>query len=325
MEYTKLGRSGLWVSRLALGTMNFGVDTDEKEAWRILDAALDAGINFIDTANGYGGERSGLTEEIIGRWFRQGGGRRERTVLATKVYGRMNDPLDGPNAQAGLSAYKIRRHLEGSLRRLGTDHIELYIMHHIDRSVGWAELWEAFATARGQGKIGYVGSSNFAGWDLAVAQGEARARGELGLVAEQHKYNLLCRLPELEVLPAAQALGIGITVWAPLDAGLLGGNALRPDAGLRSVQQRERIAQVRGQLAAFSGLCAELGEREDTVALAWLLHQPAVTSPIIGPRTLDQFERCLRAVELKLGEDVLTRLDEIFPGPGGEAPRAYAW
>ncbi|WP_123043162.1 aldo/keto reductase [Cohnella candidum] len=325
MEYTKLGRSGLRVSRLCLGTMNFGVDTEEREAFRILDAALDAGIQFIDTANGYGGEKSGLTEEIIGRWFRQGGGRREKTVLATKVYGHMHDPLDGPNKEAGLSAYKVRRHLEGSLRRLGTDHVDLYIMHHIDRSVGWDELWGAFETAQHQGKIGYVGSSNFAGWDLAVAQGEAKARGQMGLVSEQHKYNLLCRLPELEVLPAAQGLGIGITVWAPLDAGLLGGNALRPEAGLRSVAQRERIAQVRGQLEAFSKLCAELGEREDTVALAWLLHQPAVTAPILGARTLDQFERSLRAVEVKLDADVLARLDEIFPGPGGEAPRAYAW
>lgn len=325
MEYTKLGRSGLRVSRLSLGTMNFGVDTEEKEALRILDAALDAGINLIDTANGYGGERSGLTEEIIGRWFRQGGGRRERTILATKVYGQMNDPLDGPNREAGLSAFKIRRHLAGSLRRLGTDHVDLYIMHHIDRNVGWDELWDAFATARRQGKIGYVGSSNFAGWDLAVAQGEAKARGEMGLVSEQHKYNLLCRLPELEVLPAARELGIGITVWAPLDAGLLGGSALHPNVGLRSVQQRERIAQVQGQLTAFAKLCAELGETEDAVALAWLLHQPAVTSPIIGPRTLAQFERSLRAVELKLGADVLAQLDEIFPGPGGEAPQAYAW
>nr|WP_255570276.1 aldo/keto reductase [Cohnella sp. CFH 77786] len=313
------------VSRLCLGTMNFGVDTEEREAFRILDAALESGINFIDTANGYGGERSGLTEEILGRWFRQGGGRRERTVLATKVYGHMHDPLDGPNREAGLSAYKIRRHLDGSLRRLGTDHVELYIMHHIDRSVGWDELWEAFDKAGQQGKIGYVGSSNFAGWDLAAAQGEAKARGMLGIVAEQHKYNLLCRLPELEVLPAAQGLGIGITVWAPLDAGLLGGNALRPDVGLRSVQQRDRIEKVRGQLVAYSKLCAELGEREDTVALAWLLHRPAVTSPILGPRTLEQFERCLRAVEVKLGDDVLAKLDEIFPGPGGEAPRAYAW
>lgn len=325
MEYTKLGRSGLKVSRLCLGTMNFGVDTEEKEAHKIMDAALEAGINFLDTANGYGAEKSGLTEEIIGRWFRQGGGRRERTVLATKVYGHMNDPLDGPNKEAGLSSFKIRRHLEGSLRRLGTDHVDLYIMHHVDRSVGWDELWGAFEAARLQGKIGYVGTSNFAGWDLAVAQGEAKARGQMGIVAEQHKYNLLCRLPELEVLPAAQGLGIGITVWAPLDAGLLGGNALRPDVGRRSVQQRERIEKHREQLERFSKACAELGESEDTVALAWLLHQPAVTAPILGARTLEQFEKSLKAVSLKLDADSLAKLDEIFPGPGGEAPRAYAW
>jgi aryl-alcohol dehydrogenase-like predicted oxidoreductase len=325
VEFMKLGRSGLRVSRLCLGTMNFGVDTEEKEAFRIMDAALDAGINFIDTANGYGGPNSGLTEEIIGRWFKQGGGRRERTVLATKVYGQMNDSLDGPNQEAGLSSYKIRRHLEGSLRRLGTDHVDLYIMHHIDHSVGWDELWGAFEAARYQGKINYVGSSNFAAWDLAVAQGEAKSRSMMGIVSEQHKYNLLCRLPELEVLPAAQGLGIGITVWAPLDAGLLGGNALRPEVGLRSVQQRERIEQHRGQLESFAKLSAELGETPDTVALAWLLHQPAVTAPILGARTLEQFERSLRAVEVKLDESVLARLDEIFPGPGGPGPKAYAW
>jgi aryl-alcohol dehydrogenase-like predicted oxidoreductase len=325
MEYTRLGRSGMRVSRLCLGTMNFGVDTEEREAHRILDAALDAGINFVDTANGYGGVNSGLTEEIIGRWFRQGNGRRERTVLATKVYGQMNDPLDGPNREAGLSAYKIRRHLEGSLRRLGTDYVELYQMHHVDRTVGWEELWGALQLVQQQGKVGYLGSSNFAAWDLAVAQGEAKARGLMGLVSEQHKYNLLCRLPELEVLPACEALGIGLMVWAPLEAGLLGGNALRPDVGLRSVQQRERIEQHRDQLMAYTKLCQEIGEKEDTVALAWLLHQPAVSTPILGCRTLEQFERSLRAVEVKLDADVLARLDEIFPGPGGAAPKAYAW
>jgi aryl-alcohol dehydrogenase-like predicted oxidoreductase len=306
--------------------MNFGVDTDEKEAFRIMDAAVDAGINFFDTANVYGwGENSGRTEEIIGRWFAQDGGRREKVVLATKVYGDMHDPLDGPNRQAGLSAYKIRRHLEGSLRRLGTDHIELYQMHHIDRSVGWTEIWGAFETAVQQGKIGYVGSSNFAGWDIAVAQGEAKARGFLGLVSEQHKYNLLCRLPELEVLPAAQNLGLGVIPWSPLEGGLLGGNALSPNAGRRSGGDKARIERHRPQLEAFAALCREIGEKEDVVALAWLLSNPAVTAPIIGCRTMEQFESSLRAVELKLSNDVLAKLDEIFPGPGGEAPRAYAW
>ncbi|GFN31570.1 putative oxidoreductase YrpG [Paenibacillus curdlanolyticus] len=325
MEYTKLGKSGLRVSRLCLGTMNFGVDTDERESFHIMDAALDAGINFFDTANVYGwGENAGRTEEIIGRWFAQGGGRRERTVLATKLYGDMSDPLDGPNGAAGLSAYKIRRHLEGSLRRLQTDHIELYQMHHIDRSVGWDELWGAFEIAAAQGKIGYVGSSNFAGWDIAVAQGEAKARGHIGLVCEQHKYNLLCRLPELEVLPAAQALGLGVIPWSPLDGGLLAGNARHGGGGKRSGDTK-RLEQHAASLEAFGGLCDELGEREDVVALAWLLAQPAVTAPIIGVRTLEQFERSLRAVEVKLDEAVLKRLDEIFPGPGGSAPQAYAW
>jgi len=325
VKYTTMGRTGLRVSRLCLGTMNFGVYTEEKEAFRIMDAALDAGINFFDTANIYGwGEKSGLTETIIGRWFKQGGGRREKVVLATKVYGDMHDKLDGPNDEVGLSAYKIRRHLEGSLRRLQTDFIELYQMHHVDRRVGWDELWGAFETAVQQGKIGYVGSSNFAGWDLAVAQGEAKSRGFLGLVSEQHKYSLLCRLPELEVLPAAKGLGLGVIPWSPLEGGLLGGNALK-GAGLRGISNQERVEKLRPQLEAFSALCAELGEREDVVALAWMLANPVITAPIIGSRTAEQLESSLRAVEVELDAATLARLDEIFPGPGGDAPKAYAW
>ncbi len=326
MQYTYLGRSGLKVSRLCLGSMNFGVDTDEKEAFRIMDAALDAGINFFDTANIYGwGENSGKTEEIIGRWFKLGGGRREKVVLATKVYGDMHDPLDGPNREGGLSAYKIRRHLEGSLRRLQTDHIELYQMHHVDRNVTWDELWDAFQVHVHQGKIGYVGSSNFAGWHLAEAQAAAKARHFLGLVSEQHKYSLLCRLPELEVLPAAQKLGIGVIAWSPLDGGLLGGNALKGEAGSRSGRDRQRAEKHRAQLEAFSALCRELGEQEANVALAWTLHHPAMTAPIIGPRTLEQLNNALRVVDIRLDEATMARLHEIFPGPGKPAPEAYAW
>jgi aryl-alcohol dehydrogenase-like predicted oxidoreductase len=326
MQYTNLGRTGLKVSRLCLGTMNFGVDTGEKEAFRIMDAALDAGINFFDTANVYGGPGNrGRTEEIIGKWFAQGGGRREKVVLATKVYGDMENPLDGPNSNYGLSAYKIRRHLDESLRRLQTDHIELYQMHHIDRSVLWEELWSAFETAVNQGKIGYVGSSNFAGWDLVMAQYEAKMRNFPGLVSEQHKYNLLTRQPELEVLPAALHLGIGVIPWSPLESGLLGGNALTGKGGRRTRDQAERIERLRPQLEAFSKLCREIGESEANVALAWSLHQPAVTAPIIGPRTLEQLEETLRAVEIRLEDEVLKKLDEIFPGPGGPAPKAYAW
>ncbi|MFC6333222.1 aldo/keto reductase [Paenibacillus septentrionalis] len=326
MQYTYLGRSGLKVSKLCLGTMNFGVSTDEKEAFRIMDAAVEAGINFFDTANIYGwGENAGRTEEIIGRWFAQGGGRREKVVLATKFYGKMHDEHDGPNDEGGLSAYKLRRHLEGSLKRLQTDHIELYQMHHVDRNVSWDELWEGFRVAMNQGKIGYVGSSNFAGFDLVKAQYEAKAHNMLGLVSEQHKYSLLCRLPELELLPAAQEQGIGVIAWSPLDGGLLSGHALKPIEGSTRANNPERVEKHRQQLEAFERLCKELGESEANVALAWTLAHPALTAPIIGPRTLEQLEGALRVVDIKLDEATLQRLDEIFPGPGGAAPKAYAW
>ena len=326
MQYAKLGRSGMHVSRLCLGTMNFGPYTEEKDAFRIMDAALDLGINFFDTANVYGWTKgSGLTETIIGKWFSQGGGRREKVVLATKVYGDMHDPNDGPNSGAGLSAYKIRRHLEGSLKRLQTDHVELYQMHHVDRSVSWDELWDVFAALVRQGKIDYIGSSNFAGWDLAVAQMEAKSHRFLGLVSEQHKYNLNTREPELEVLPAAKALGIGVIPWSPLDGGLLGRNALDPQKSSRSAENKERVEANRSKLEAFASFARELGEHQDTIALAWMLNNPAVTSPIIGPRTEAQLTDALRALELKMGEPEMKKLDEIFPGPGGEAPGAYAW
>jgi len=325
MEYTALGRTGLKVSRLCLGTMNFGVDTEEKEAFKIMDMALDAGINFFDTANGYGWRvYAGRTEEIIGKWFAQGGRRREKVVLATKVYGEMNNPLEGPNDPPGLSAYKIRRHLEDSLRRLQTDHIELYQMHHVDWNVTWDEIWGAFEVAVQQGKADYIGASNFPGWKLMEAQKEAISRHFLGLVSEQHRYNLNCRLPELEVLPAAQYLGIGVIPWGPLDGGLLGGNAIKKVPGSRT-EKDDRFEKYRHKLEQFSNLCKEIGEREDTVALAWLLSNPAVTAPIIGCRTADQFEQSLRSVEVKLEDWALKRIDEIFPGPGGKAPEAYAW
>lgn len=327
MKFSHLGKSGLKVSNLCLGTMNFGVDTDEKESFRIMDAAADAGINFFDTANVYGGEgkNRGLTEEIIGRWFAQGGGRREKTVLATKVFGPMQDIHDGPHKPGGLSSYIIRRHLEASLRRLQTDYIELYQMHHVDRKATWNELWGAFEVHINQGKIGYIGSSNFAGRDLVKAQYEAEKRNFLGLVSEQHKYSLLCRLPELEVLPAAQEHGIGVIAWSPLDGGLLGGNTLNPTEGSRTARRQNGINKHRDQLEKFSTLCKELGESDANVALAWTLRHPAMTAPIIGPRTLEQLENTLRVIDIVLDEPTLKRLDEIFPGPGGEAPQAYAW
>ncbi len=326
MKYTYLGRTGMKVSRLCLGTMNFGPYTEEKEAFSIMDKALEVGINFFDTANVYGGSgHKGWTEEIVGRWFAQGGGRREMVVIATKVFGDMEDENDGPNAGSGLSSYKIRKHLEGSLKRLQTDHVELYQMHHIERNATWEELWGVFETMVNQGKTYYIGSSNFAGWHLVQAQEAAAKRNFLGLISEQHKYNLLCRLPELEVLPAAQGLGLGVLPWSPLGGGMLSGNILQSAEGSRNAKRDSLSTEELSQLTAYSKLCAEMDESESVVALAWLLANPAVTAPIIGPRTLKQFEGSLRAVEIELSNEVLKKLDTIFPGPGGKAPEAYAW
>ena len=323
MEYTHLGRTGMQVSRLCLGTMNFGPQTSEADSFAIMDKGLELGINFFDTANVYGGKLGeGITEQIIGRWLSQGGGRRDRIVLATKVYNAMGER---PN-ERGLSAYHIRKACEDSLRRLQTDHIDLYQMHHIERTTPWEEIWQAMEILVQQGKVIYVGSSNFAGWDIATAQCVASTRHFMGLVSEQSLYNLNARTIELEVIPACHAYGLGLIPWSPLGGGLLGGALQKANAGRRSSEQAQKnVAQHRAKLEAYEGLCRELGEQPADVALAWLLHNPVVTAPIIGPRTLDQLTTSLRAVELQLSDETLARLDEIWPGPGGEAPKAYAW
>ena len=324
MEYTHLGRSGLRVSRLVLGTMNFGPETDEPTSHAIMDKAHEYGINFFDTANVYGwGENRGRTETIIGTWFAQGGGRRERTVLATKLNGLMGERW--PNNDK-LSALNIRRACDASLARLQTDHIDLYQMHHVDRDTPWEEIWQAMDVLVQQGKILYVGSSNFAGWDLARANEAAARRHSFGLVSEQSIYNLLTREVELEVLPAAEAYGLGVIPWSPLQGGLLGGVLRKEREGSRRSAPRQQsvIDEHREQLGAYEDLCEELGEEPATVALAWLLTRPAVTGPIIGPRTSEQLDGALRALELRLEDKVLDRLDAIFPGYQA-APEHYAW
>ncbi|TDT42123.1 aryl-alcohol dehydrogenase-like predicted oxidoreductase [Streptomyces sp. BK208] len=329
MQYAHLGRSGLKVSRLALGTMNFGDATDEAAAFAIMEAAVDAGINLFDTADVYGGPQSpgmkqgyGLSEEIIGRWLSRGGGRRDKIVLATKLY----QPMGlGPNDKY-LSAYKIRRAAEASLRRLRTDHIDLYQMHHVDRSTPWEEIWQAMEQLVREGKITYVGSSNFAGWQIATAQSEARARNFLGLVSEQSLYNLTARTIELEVVPALRHHGIGLIPWSPLGGGLLGGVLKKSENGRRvSAQTRQTVERHRPRLEAYETLCADIGAEPADVALAWLLHNPVLTSVLTGPRTPEQLTAGLRAFDVHLPDDALKRLDEIWPGPGGEAPEAYAW
>jgi aryl-alcohol dehydrogenase-like predicted oxidoreductase len=323
MDYTHLGRTGLKVSRLCLGTMNFGPLTTEKDSFAIMDRALDLGFNFFDTANVYGWKvGEGVTEQIVGRWFAQGGGRREKVVLATKVYGRMSE---WPN-DSRLSALHVRQACEASLKRLKTDHLDLYQMHHIDRESPWEEVWQAMETLVQQGKVLYVGSSNFAGWHLAQAQAAARARSFLGLVSEQCLYNLKDRLVELEVLPAARAYGLGVIPWSPLGGGMLGGALKKVSEGRRASPERQKAIKAhQPQLKAYEALCRKLAEKPADVALAWLLHNPVVTAPIIGPRTLEQLEGSLRATKIKLSKDTLAALDEIWPGPGGEAPEAFAW
>lgn len=321
MQYTHMGRTGLKVSRLCLGTMNFGPETTESDSFAVMDKAIDLGINFFDTANVYGWKKGeGITEQIVGRWFAQGGSRREKTVIATKVYGDMGD---WPN-EGKLSALHIKRACEASLRRLQTDYIDLYQMHHIDRATPWEEIWQAMEQLVREGKVLYVGSSNFAGWHIAQANEIAKSRHFMGLVSEQSLYNLAARTIELEVIPACESYGLGIIPWSPLAGGILGGT--KETGKRRQTNRSANVSEQKAQqLADYEAFCDSIGEKAADVALAWLLANPVVTAPIIGPRTMEQFTGSLRALEIKLTEEQLKRLDEIWPGPGGKAPEAYAW
>lgn len=329
MKYTQLGRTGLKVSRLVLGTMNFGPLTGEPESHAIMDAALEAGINFLDTANVYGwGENKGRTEEIIGTWFAQGGRRRDKTVLATKVYaGMAPEGEPWPNYDR-LSALNIRRAVEASLKRLNTDYIDLYQFHHVDRRTPFEEVWQAVDVLIQQGKVLYAGSSNFPGYKIAQANETAARRGSVGLVSEQCLYNLAERRAEMEVIPAAQEYGLGVIPWSPLHGGLLGGVLKKEAEGGRRASGRAADAladsATRAQVQAYEDLLDKHGLAPGETALAWLLTRPGVTGPIVGPRTAEQLASAVRAVELELPQEVLTGLDEVFPGPG-PAPEAFAW
>jgi aryl-alcohol dehydrogenase-like predicted oxidoreductase len=323
MQITKLGRTGLKVSRLCLGTMNFGPQTTEPDSFAIMDRALEKGINFFDTADVYGWKKGeGVTENILGHWFAQGGGRREKVVLATKCYGEMGE---WPNSSK-LSALHIRRACEASLKRMRTEHIDLYQMHHVWRDAPWEEIWQAMELLVQQGKVLYVGSSNFAGWQIAQANEAAKQRHFMGLVCEQSLYNLTERTIELEVLPACAAYGLGVIPWSPLGGGMLGGALAKAKDGRRAQDaSQKKIEKLRPKLESYEKFCKDLGEDPANIALAWLLSNKTVTAPIIGPRTIDQLDRSLRALEIEMKTEVLNRLDQIFPGPGGPAPEAYAW
>lgn len=332
MRYSQLGRSGLAVSKLGLGTMNFGPVTDEPTAHRILDRAREHGINLIDTADVYGAHATkqvygnepekGLTEEIVGRWLAQDIRRRDEIVLSTKVYGAMGD---GPN-DIYLSAKNIRQACDASLRRLGTEYLDLYLLHHVDRRTPWEEIWEALSILRAQGKVLYFGTSNHAAWQLVQGQETAQRLGQFGFVAEQSIYNLKERTLELEVLPACRAYGIAVMPYSSLHGGLLAGVLAKQDAN-RSASGRAAagLADDTEQIARYERLCEKLGHHPAQVALAWLLHQDGVTALPLGIRTVEQLDRSIGAVDIELDESALAELDDIFPGPGGPAPEAYAW
>lgn len=330
MQYKPLGRTGMHVSALALGTMEFGTLTEEREAFKIMDRALELGINFFDTADVYGlefGETRddcycGKTEEIIGKWFKLGGGRRDKVILATKCYCNMNNPDEFGNNRDGLSAYTIRRRLDDSLRRLQTDHVEVHFMHRPDREVGWDELWDAYDRAFYQGKIDYVGSSCFGAHELMRANYEAKQRHSLGLVVEQHHYSLLKRQAEAEVLPTCKELGIGMMIWSPRASGRLTCKALhKVEANSRSANHVIDPA-LRAKLEAYEELCNDYGYKPADVAVAWLMQNPIVTCPIIGARSLEQLDCVETIMNMKFDDEFNARIDEIFPSPG-IAPDSY--
>ncbi len=302
--------------------MNFGPRTTEEDSYAIMDRALDQGINFFDTADVYGWKKGeGITEQIIGRWFAQGGGRREKTVLATKVYGDMGD---WPN-ESRLSALHIRRACEDSLKRLQTDYIDLYQMHHVYREAPWEEIWQAFEVLVQQGKVLYAGSSNFAGWHIVKANEAATKRNFLGLVSEQSHYHLLRREIEMEVIPVCQDYGLGLIPWSPLGGGLLAGKPKDDAGGRRSDDWFAKASdREREKLEKWEALCGELGEAPADVAIAWHLHQPAVTAPIVGPRTMAQLDGAIHTLDIKLDDETLKKIDEIFPGKK-TSPEEYAW
>lgn len=326
MEYNHLGRSGLLVSTIGLGCMNFGDATEKPAAFEIMDRAIELGVNFFDTADVYGGPQSpdmekgfGTSEEIIGDWLKASG-RRDDIVLATKAY----QPMGlGPNDRR-LSAYHLKRACEASLRRLQTDHIDVYQMHHVDRATPFEEIWQAMEQLIAEGKITYVGSSNFAGWDIATAQMTASSRNTLGLVSEQSIYNLTNRAIEAELIPALEHFGIGLIPWSPLAAGVLAGKPKQGEQTVRRAALGERYQSLAGQLEDYEALCAKLGHTPAEVAQAWLAHQPVVSTIIAGSRTTAQLEAAVDALNVTLDTDTLAELDRIWPGPG-VAPMSYSW
>lgn len=333
MRYTKLGRTNLSVSQITLGTMTFGVTTPEKEAHRILDCAVDMGINLIDTSNDYGNPQWGTSETIIGNWLAKNPTKRDQIVLATKVYQEKPPPRQ-PNEEAGLSAYKINKQVEESLSRLNTDRIDLYQVHHIDRKITGEEMWGTFGRLMDQGKVVYTGSSNYNGWGLAKHQMQANKLGQLGFVSEQSMYNLICRYSELELIPCAKDFNIGVLAYMPLAGGLLaGGDRQSEQSRANAVMNWYGLDEQRfgSRLTEYENHCRELGVSYNALAIAWTLANPTVASAVVGIRTMQQLQGINEAAELAITQDSRNFLDKLFPVSSGKrlrtlpSPEAYAW
>ncbi|HTI31466.1 MAG TPA: aldo/keto reductase [Sphingomonas sp.] len=313
MRYNRLGRTGLFVSELCLGTMTFGnagrfkaiAGLDQDQADAMLKASVDAGINFIDTANVYS---EGQSEEITGRAIRNLGLRREDVVLATKVFGSMGKgPLD-----AGATRGHIMDEVKASLKRLQTDHIDLYQIHGWDAGTPIEETVRALDDLVRQGHVRYVGVSNWAAWQIAKALGIAERTGAARFQSLQAYYTLVGRELERELIPMVQSEGLGVMVWSPLAGGYLSGKYRGDDEGRRKAFPFPPIDDARGNavLDALDPIAKTHGVSVAQTALAWLLHQPAVNSVIIGAKRDDQLRDNLAATEVKLSADDLQALDE---------------
>ncbi|HJZ49408.1 MAG TPA: aldo/keto reductase [Roseiflexaceae bacterium] len=337
MEHRQLGRTGVQVSVLCLGCMMFGGKTGPEESYAIIDRALDAGVNFLDTANVYSRGRS---EEFTGAALKRNG-KRQHIVLATKVHGTMDD--EDPNAQ-GNSRRHIIEQCDASLRRLQTDYIDLYQIHRPRPEIAIDETLRALDDLIRAGKVRYIGTSTFAAWQLVESLWASKELGLNRFVCEQPPYNLLDRRIERELLPMAQTYGLAIIPWSPIGGGLLSGKYNRADPSPadarysqpdnpimeRRVKDKDRIFAV---VEALQPLAKEKGCTLAQLALAWCAQQPGVTSPIIGPRTMEQLEDNLGALGVSLTDEDRARIDAIAaPGrmvaPFYEAsfgPSQYHW
>lgn len=325
MEYRNFGRTGMKVSSLCMGCMYFGAKTPEQDAQKLFDACIDAGINFFDTANVY---NRGTSEEVLGRILAKSGSR-EKLVVATKVHGTMDD--DDPNASGNHRRHIIEQ-CDASLKRLQTDYIDLYQIHRPDSQIPIDETLRALDDLIRAGKVRYIGTSTYAAWQSVEALWTSKELGLNRFVSEQPPYNLADRRIERELLPMAQTFGYGIIPWSPLAGGLLTGKygrdkqapegARYADPSRRNAAQRV-TEQLYDALEGFEKVAKEKGVSMSQLALAWVMNQPGVTSPIIGSRTMEQLQDNLKAVDVEITDADRSAIDEVVP-PGSAVSDFYS-